>query len=278
MVKIKAIDMKSYAKINLHLGVGSQRDDGFHSLQSIFARISLFDRIHVTIYESESLNVKVTGLDFLKIDGDDSLTKAAKLWCDATGVVASIAIDIKKNIPSEAGLGGGSSNAATVLLALQKMNPSVALPFDELLDIGASIGSDVPFFLFDTTFCYVTGRGEIVKPLYCKFDYRVHIVKPMEGISTKGAFKALDKIDRIDFYKEKDFLDYFKSGIDYWKKYFFNDFEKVIPSQVLKSFKESNNLCMMSGSGSTCYEIINKNGVVTSICEDVEADSIYYFL
>jgi len=278
MVKIKAIDMKSYAKINLHLGVGGQRNDGFHSLQSIFARISLYDRIHVTIYESESFNVKVTGLDFLNIAGDDSLTKAAKLWCEVTGVVASIVIDVKKEIPSEAGLGGGSSNAATVLMALQKMNPSVALPFEKLLEIGASIGSDVPFFLFDTTFCYVTGRGETIRPLNCKFDYRVHIIKPLEGISTKGAFKALDKIDRIDFYKEESFLDYFNSGIDSWKKYFFNDFEKVIPSKILESLKGSDNLCMMSGSGSTCYEILEKNGVATSICEDVEADSIYYFL
>ena len=147
MVKIKNINVKAPGKINLHLGVGKSRSDGFHSIQSIFARISLFDDISITMYESDKLEIIVKGLEDFNIEGEDTLTKAARLWCTSTKVRARIMIKVVKNIPSEAGLGGGSSDAAYVLLALQKLNPSVALSFNSLLTLGAEIGSDVPFFL-----------------------------------------------------------------------------------------------------------------------------------
>ena len=148
MVKIRTMRSKAPGKINLHLGVGNARLDGFHDIQSIFARVSLFDDISVAIYENENRKILVQGLESYNIKGEDTVSKAARLWCDATSFNSKIIIKIKKNIPSEAGLGGGSSDAATVLHLLQKLNPECSVSFEDLLEIGAKVGSDVPFFLF----------------------------------------------------------------------------------------------------------------------------------
>jgi 4-diphosphocytidyl-2-C-methyl-D-erythritol kinase len=278
MVKIKKINVKAPGKINLHLGVGKSRSDGFHSIQSIFARISLFDDISITMYESDNLEITVNGLESFDIEGEDTLTKAARLWCISAEVKAKIIIKVVKNIPSEAGLGGGSSDAAYVLLALQKLNPEIALPFENLLIIGAEIGSDVPFFLYDETFCYVTGRGEFVEPIKnIIFDYKIHLLKPFDGVSTKGAFSKLDKIDRKDFFSREDFLLLFKNGIESWNNSFINDFELVISSDVLESLKMNNNFCLMSGSGSTCYEICEKTSKLSSVPGDFELNEICDF-
>jgi 4-diphosphocytidyl-2-C-methyl-D-erythritol kinase len=278
MVKIRTIRSKAPGKINLHLGVGKVRADGFHELQSIFARISLFDDILITIYEGEVGEILVQGLEASNIKGEDTLTKAARLWCDATAFNSKIVIKVKKNIPSEAGLGGGSSDAAAVLLSLQKLNSSIALSFDKLLDLGAKVGSDVPFFLYEETFCYVSGRGEFVIPISgVAFDYKIHLIKPLHGESTKGAFLKLDKIDRDEFYSRDEFILIFKSGLLNWKDCFINDFERVIESDVLTHLKKSNNFCLMSGSGSTCYEVLDKESVTTRFNDEIELNDMFGF-
>lgn len=278
MVKIRTMRSKAPGKINLHLGVGKTRADGFHELQSIFARISLFDDLSITIYEDEDREILVYGLDSYNIEGEDTLTKAARLWCDATSFDSRIVIDIKKNIPLESGLGGGSSDAASVLLALQKLNPKSAVSFATLLKIGAKVGSDVPFFLYDETFCYVSGKGEFVIPINdVAFDYKIHLIKPFHGVSTKGAFSKLDIIDRDKFYSKDELVSVFKCGLLDWKEYFINDFEKVIEIEVLIELKKSNNFCLMSGSGSTCYEVLDKDACVTMVKAEIELNDIVYF-
>jgi 4-diphosphocytidyl-2-C-methyl-D-erythritol kinase len=270
--------LKAPGKINLHLGVGKTRADGFHELQSIFARISLFDNLSITIYEDENREILVQGLESYCIEGEDTLTKAARLWCDATAFNSRIVINIEKNIPTEAGLGGGSSDAASVLLSLQKLNPERAISFENLLIIGAEVGSDVPFFLYNETFCYVSGRGEFVKPIKdAYFDYKIHLLKPSTGVSTKGAFSKLDKIDREKFYSKEEFISIFKGGLLKWRNYFINDFERVIESDVLSELKKSNNFCLMSGSGSTCYEIYDNDSCETIVNSEIELNNIVDF-
>lgn len=275
---IKKYETKAPCKINLHLGVGKSRTDGFHEIQSIFARLSLFDTISISIYDTKGSRINVVGLEAYNIIGEDTLTKAARLWCKETSFKNDINIKIKKNIPTEAGLGGGSSDAAYVLLALQQMNSKYALSFNKLLEIGSQIGSDVSFFLYETTFCYVSGRGEFVEPLCnINFDYKIHLVKPKQGISTKGAFLKLDKINRKGFYDKAEFINNFKKGLCMWKKYFINDFEKVIKSTILIELEKSNNFHLMSGSGSTCYEIIDNNISTRIVNNETELDMIVNF-
>lgn len=278
MVKIRTMRSKAPGKINLHLGVGNARLDGFHDIQSIFARVSLFDDISVAIYENEDRRILVQGLELYNIKGEDTVSKATRLWCDATSFNSKIIIKIKKNIPSEAGLGGGSSDAATVLLLLQKLNPECSVSFEDLLDIGAKVGSDVPFFLYEETFCYVSGRGEFIKPITdIIFDYKIHLIKPYSGVSTRGAFSELDKTDRGEFYNKIEIISAFRSGLKNWRDLFINDFERVIESSILVALKKSSNFCMMSGSGSTCYEILDRCSVATKINEETVLNDIVSF-
>lgn len=278
MVKIKRIKTKAHAKINLHLGVGDKRVDGFHNLQSIFARVSLFDDISIILYESENREIIVNGLECCNIIGEDTMAKAARLWCEATDFYSKIVINIKKNIPSEAGLGGGSSDAASILLSLQKLNPMLAVSFEDLCRIALEVGSDVPFFLYNETFCYVSKRGEAIVPIKnLNFDYQIHLVKSHVGVETKGAFTKLDSIERDEFYNTDDFILNFKKGLDSWKGYFFNDFERVIFVDVLKALKSSNNFCLMSGSGSTCYEILDKDSTLTDVDGDLVLNGVFNF-
>lgn len=252
--------VKSYAKINLHLAVGEKRADNFHNLQSIFAKIDLFDTIEIDAKLSDELKIKIFGLEDCDIKGEDTVSKATRLWCERSNINLNVDFIIDKKIPTQAGLGGGSSNAAATLIALNNMFKDYALSSKDLEEIALEVGSDVPFFLCDSTFAYVEGRGEIITTLDADFDYIIYLIKPHIGVSTRGAFQQLDKIKRPPFKTKEEIIQIFYGGIEEWKKYFFNDFELVIEIEDLNVLKKDNNcFSLMSGSGSTCYSICNKN-------------------
>lgn len=250
--------VKSYAKINLHLAIGDVRADNFHSIQSIFAKIDLYDILKIDATLSDEISINVKGLEKYNIVGEDTVTKAIRLWCEKSQVKLKVVIEIDKRIPVQAGLGGGSSNAAAALIAINKMSETVKLNNSQLLDIALEVGSDVPFFLYDTTFAYVEGRGECVYPLKANFNYNINLVKPKQGVSTKGAFSKIDKLNRKPFIAKEDLINSFYLGVEEWKNSFYNDFEKVIESEVLKELRNYKDcFTLMSGSGSTCYSICN---------------------
>ncbi|MBK5201398.1 MAG: 4-(cytidine 5'-diphospho)-2-C-methyl-D-erythritol kinase [Spirochaetaceae bacterium] len=277
MVIKNSINVLAPAKINLHLAVGKKRIDNFHSLQSIFARIALFDEINIKVYDSNELEISILGLDNIQLRGEDTLTKATRLWAKSANINDKIVISIKKNIPFEAGLGGGSSDGASVLLALQKLYPNSALSFRVLEEIASQIGSDVPFFLYEATFAYITGRGEFVTPIDMKAPYKVHLVKPERGIKTKNAFLKLDNIVRVPFILDEKLLSIFNEGVSAWKEYFFNDFERVIKNDVLDRVKNPNNFLLLSGSGSACFEIMGISDNPSLIAKKGEFDCITTF-
>jgi len=253
-------EIKSYAKINLHLAIGPKRDDGFHDIQSIFAKIDLHDLLIIDVVESEKLKVVVNGLHNCELEGEDTITKAIRLWCEKTRFNLCVRVNVIKNIPIKAGLGGGSSNAAYVLKTINNMYCEKSLNKKELLDLALKVGSDVPFFIYDTTFAYVEGQGEKITPIDINFDYQIKLFKPIVGISTKGAFNKLDNIEKNTFKSKKDLIDIFKSGLETWKVYFYNDFELVVESEILNDLNNYNDIFShLSGSGSTCFIIYNKN-------------------
>ncbi len=187
-MQIKAL---APAKINLHLSIGKRRDDGFHSLLSIFQMIDLADSIAIRIESQTFVSIKVD-MDGMEAVANNTMELAASLFMKEAGIIGDVKIDCIKRIPHKAGLGGGSSDAATVLLML---NRAFGYPVDtnRLREIGARIGSDVPFFLGDSAGACVEGRGEYLTPLTHRNDlYGLVLMPHGEGVSTAKAFSDLD--------------------------------------------------------------------------------------
>jgi 4-diphosphocytidyl-2-C-methyl-D-erythritol kinase len=224
--------LKSYAKINWSLRITGKRPDGFHDLETVFQTISLCDEL--TFGPGAGLSLTC---DDPSIPTDDSnlVLRAARL-VGADG----ISIDLRKRIPAGGGLGGGSSNAATTLLALGGARadlPSLAL----------TLGSDVPFFLLGGT-AYATGRGEILTPMPDRSGIQLLLVLPEERVLTKDAFSRVERYSPV-------------LGIDAYTRgfaAFTNDFEEPVFALLprLRTFKErlleaGAVWASMTGSGST---------------------------
>jgi 4-diphosphocytidyl-2-C-methyl-D-erythritol kinase len=181
----------AYAKINLSLEVVGRRADGFHDLVSVMQTVSLVDSLE---FEPDR--------DLLFTCSDRTLTtgnlvlRAAALLRDRYGVQRGCRIHLQKHIPTAAGLGGGSSDAAVALITLAAMW-NVKLTCSNLLDLAAALGSDVPFFLWSGT-CLVEGRGERVSPLRSPDRQWYLLVNPRIEVSTERIFAALPVSDWTD--------------------------------------------------------------------------------
>ncbi|MFL6248660.1 MAG: 4-(cytidine 5'-diphospho)-2-C-methyl-D-erythritol kinase [Thermoanaerobaculia bacterium] len=220
--------MKSYAKINWSLRITGKRADGFHDLETVFQTISLHDEL--TFRPSSSLSLTCDDPS-IPVDDSNLVLRAARL-----AGAPNVAIELKKRIPAGGGLGGGSSNAATTLLALGG-DPSLAL----------SLGSDVPFFLLGGT-AYATGRGEALTPLPSRAGVPLLLVLPEERVLTKDAFA------RITRYSPPLGIDAYREGYEN----FTNDFEEPVFALLprLRAFKQrlydaGAVWASMTGSGST---------------------------
>jgi 4-diphosphocytidyl-2-C-methyl-D-erythritol kinase len=176
----------SFAKINLSLKVLGKRSDGFHELRTVFQSITLADRLEIDYEPGRGSSVELES----SIDIPDNLvTRAARALMDASSIRGSVRFRLHKRIPMGAGLGGGSSNAAAVLLAL----PALArkpVPLPELNAIAATLGSDVPFFLYGGA-ALGLGRGEQLYPLPDSGPRHALLVTSGIHVSTPAAFAAL---------------------------------------------------------------------------------------
>src|SRR5215216_6900257 len=174
------------AKINLSLRIVGKRSDGFHELDTIMAPISLCDEISIERSEAKE------GIQFQCDDasvplGDENLVvRAAKTFFAVTKLKSAVSIQLKKKIPHGAGLGGGSSDAASTLLALNELFET-KLPRDALAKIAEGIGSDVPFFIFQST-AVCKGRGELVTPIRLRNRLSVLLLKPQFSVPTAWAY------------------------------------------------------------------------------------------
>ena len=181
---------KAYAKINLTLAVGEKRPDGYHEVVSVMQRVSLHDTLTA---EQTREGITLTCSDPALPSGEENLAhRAASLFFRETGIAGGAALTLEKRIPSQAGLGGGSSDAASALLALRKLY-APALPDTELETMAAALGSDVPFFIRGGT-QLATGRGEVLSPLPPLTEGWFVIVKPTESFSTPAMYRRLDEL------------------------------------------------------------------------------------
>ena len=251
----------------------SKRKDGYHNIETIFYPIKLHDNI--SVYISPSIKSKLTVKTLsknkkLNIDDNNNICyKAVKLFFERFNIKGyyNIKIIIRKNIPVGAGLGGGSSNAASVLRVLSKhfKNQYTSPPNggryrrgQSLHYLALELGSDVPFFLYGKP-AYATGRGEKLIPLpKFKVNYKIQILNPGVNVSTAWAYKQL-KIRNYEL-RIKKHLSKIKTFTLSEKDKFVNDFEKVvfkkhpaIKKLKQKMYDDGAVFASMSGSGSTMY-------------------------
>jgi 4-diphosphocytidyl-2-C-methyl-D-erythritol kinase len=244
------LTLLSPAKVNLFLRVLGKRTDGYHELASLFQTVSLFDTLDFSFHDQDQLTCSDAEIP---TDGRNLVLKAADLFRKKTGLAFGLKIHIDKKIPQQAGLGGGSSNAATTLWALNQM---CGLPatINELILWSGEIGSDVTFFLSQGT-AYCTGRGEIMQPMPFLRPQKLVIIKPSEGLSTPQVFKHFS-VDQVRQRNPQESLGLFYRDIpDYY-----NDLEeaafRVLPSltqikQLLHAHGAQS--VMLAGSGSSLF-------------------------
>jgi len=252
--------IKSYAKLNIGLKVVNHREDGYHNLDMIIVPIELHDTMHLMDMK-KAVDHFVTMDDFNITDFDNNVaTRAMRLLQEETHFDSKLKLDIHKVIPSKAGLGGGSSNAAFTLKGLNnflKLNISE----EKLLEMAQSLGSDVPFFI-PCKPMRCQGTGNIFTPISIKNDYYVLIVKPDAGCKTVDIFNKYDSMniqsDSID-----NIIKALETGDDdLLATSLFNDLEapafeylpeiKVIKDKMLSLGLKK--VCM-TGSGSCVYAL-----------------------
>jgi len=245
------------AKVNLSFEIKGRRADGFHKIETLMTPISLADRLTIERAGDED------GIDFSCDDsslpvGDDNLVvRAAKLFRERTAIRAGVAIALEKKIPHGAGLGGGSSDAASTLLGLNELF-EVGLPPEKLMKLAAQLGSDVPFFIARSA-AICSGRGELVTPAPLKEKFRLLLMKPDFGVPTPwayGRWKESQQLAGID-YSPQEF-----GGIR-----FVNDlekpvFEKFVFLARLKTWLRRQPqvaVALLSGSGSTVFAVLRES-------------------
>ena len=259
---------KSHAKINLGLKVVNKRNDGYHNIDSLFVELNLHDTISFT---SSDAFLLTTNFSNLPVDNSNLVTKAYNLLHPHRAILGSeYSIHIEKKIPMGGGLGGGSSNAATTLKALNQLW-KCDFDDDDLSKLGTSLGADVPFFI-EGGFQHVAGIGEMLNPQNSEVLKNLHflLIVPDIHVSTEWAYKALN----ISLQSNESVPKFSPlTGPVNWQL-FENDFERVIRSTYpeIDEIKSQLYNCGaiyagMSGSGSTVFGIFDNRELLQNSSE-----------
>jgi 4-diphosphocytidyl-2-C-methyl-D-erythritol kinase len=263
----------AHAKLNLSLRVLHQRPDKFHELRTVFQTISLADEIAISFSPDKQTEIVIAD----NAIPDNLIERAAHLCLQEMGLHARVVFALKKRIPMGAGLGGGSSDAAAVLLALPAL-AGKAVPIERLAAIGASLGSDVPFFLFGGT-ALGLGKGEELYPLPdAKLRFGI-IVAPDIHVSTPDAYRDLSQVLGDPAPK----LASFQRGC--WESLGFeavNDFEEAVFArhprlgEIKKSLiRRGADVAMMTGSGSAIFAFFPTKETLRHVVQSLGEERVY---
>lgn len=264
--------IRTYAKINLTLDVTEKRPDGYHNIDSIFEELSLYDIITVTMTGSENITI-TCNVPEIPCNEKNIVYKAADEFFRITGIKnPGINIDIQKNIPNQAGMGGGSTNAAGILRLLNNMF-NAGLSDEELMSAGLKTGADTPFFI-KGGLARITGIGEIIEPLSPLPSHYIVIAKGGEGVSTPQAYKEIDNLSAHPHQDTAKLLKAVSEGdLHSLMNGCLNTFELVsVPEDIEKIkhiMKKHNTIgTMMTGSGSAVFGIFtDKNDAENAYAE-----------
>jgi 4-diphosphocytidyl-2-C-methyl-D-erythritol kinase len=245
-------------KINLGLNIVSKRSDGYHNLESIFYPVSnVYDCLEIV--PSPKFEFHSYGNEIPDLEQGNSCIKAFKLIQHEKDI-PNVQIHLHKNIPTGAGLGGGSSDAVATLVLLNQIF-GLNYKKNKLLQLADKIGSDCPFFVWNNP-VFAKSKGELLKPVVISLDdYYIKLINPKIHISTKNAFKSI--IPKPTNYPIESCL---KLPIEEWKEHLVNDFEEAVFEDYPQLKEIKNKLytlgasyASMSGSGSTIYGIFEKD-------------------
>lgn len=254
------------AKINLGLSVLKKREDGFHNLETLFYPVEAHDVLEIV--ESDELKMHQYGIEYPGDPMDNLCVKAYRALA-ADFDIPPVEIHLYKKIPVGAGLGGGSSDAAFTLRALNEMF-SLNLPDNSLAEYAARLGSDCPFFIYNRPMLG-TGRGEILEPVEVPAleGYEIKLVYPPYFVSTAAAYGGI--VPRARWQEmgwetdSRSVMDILSQPVETWKNSLVNDFERTVFAKIpqLASYKEELYAqgavyASMSGSGSAFFGIFRK--------------------
>lgn len=258
------LSMVAPAKINLHLKILRRRDDGYHELNTVMAKLQLADTV--------DLDERQAGIDLqcpessLPEDERNLAYRAARQFFEKTGINGGVRIRLRKNIPVAAGLGGGSSDAAAVLRGMNELF-GLPLSLEDLKKMGKHLGADVPFFMQAEACCQAAGIGEILEPVKLESGYTVLLVNPGFSVSTRWAYENFALTTPVNTYilgrgwrdnaTDRLFSRHYLSGLT-------NDLESVTCvrypeiTSIKAQIKQNGALmALMSGSGPTVFGIFD---------------------
>lgn len=263
------IVLLAYGKINLSLDIVGLREDGYHLMDMVMQSVSLADR--VTLCRAEEISVAADG--DIPTDERNTAIKAAKVFFAETGVPGGCEITVEKNIPSEAGMGGGSADAAAVFIGLDQMY-GTDLPIGRLMEMGLKVGADVPFCLIGGT-ALVQGIGEQVAPVSPIPDCHILLVKPPFGISTGAAFRHFDEVGVTTHPDNAALMSAMERGdLSSMGKFMANVLEESAASPEIEAIREKiaargAEAALMTGSGSVVFGLFSDEEKARAAAEKV---------
>jgi 4-diphosphocytidyl-2-C-methyl-D-erythritol kinase len=264
------------AKVNLSLYVLGKRPDGYHNLAMLMQRVGLFDRLDVQLVSGKDVTVSCPGLELA--GGEQNIVeKAARLLLAYVGLEQGVTITIGKNIPAAAGLGGGSSDAASVLEALNELL-ELELSCTELMELGSRLGADVPFFLYRKT-AWATGVGDRFEAWPGVPPVTLVLVNPGVEVSTAWVFKTLGLTCSRPIAK----IPRFPVGTSGLVRLLHNDLEVVTCQRhpVITTIKERLVAggaagALMSGSGPTVFGVFDDRGKAEKAASTFSAETNWW--
>lgn len=257
----KFLSAKSYAKLNLYLEISGKREDGYHLLRSVMQSVSLCDKLDFELSDGEGIYIE-SNVNNIPLDKSNLIWKSIEAFYSAVNVQRyKVSVKLEKNIPSMAGMAGGSSNAAAALLSMNKFydNP---LTVEELCKIAARLGADIPFCITGgTVLC--EGIGDVMTKITSVPDCFFVVVKPDISISTPQAYKAFD---RMTLTVKPNYAEFFNAlnsrDIREVSKNMYNSLEVACDLHEINQIKEKLRSlgatnAMMTGSGSAVFGVFD---------------------
>ena len=258
---IDNITYSACGKLNLFLDIVGRREDGYHLLETVMQSVSVRDILHFEVRDGEGIELRCETEGF-PLNESNLICKAARRFCEMTGAVlpGRLIVTVEKNIPSMAGMGGGSADCAATLEAMNALC-GTDLTSEELLAIGQSLGADVPFTMIGgTAFCQ--GTGELMTPLPTRQDIWYAAVQPDFRVSTAAAYRACDEAELSAACRCRDFITAYVVSPRAAAEKMYNVFEQalLLPeiSEIKRKMTDAGALeAMLTGSGSVIFGVFD---------------------